>query len=156
MKDLIKQWAAAGAPNAMIKLATIHQAEGKLDDAKKLLAQAADKNYRPAASKLARILHDEGNLPEAVTFYKKAIELGDVAAMDVLVETCAGDEKILNFVLENIEQHHNDIYSTDDVRRILCFGGSIIDASEYTPRYADAVERRRIRNKILQLKAKEA
>lgn len=146
MKDLIEQWAKTGDPNAMIRLATIQLEEGRLDDAKKLLAQAAEKNYRPAASKLARILHDEGNLPEAVTFYKKAAELGDVEAMDVLVETCAGDEKILDFVLKNIDKHHNNIYFSYHIR----------DAAEYTSRYADAVERRRIRNKILQLKAKEA
>ncbi len=146
MKDLIEQWAKAGDPNAMIRLATIRTEEGRLDDAKKLLAQAAEKNYRPAASKLARILHDEGNLPEAVTFYKKAVELDDVEAMDVLVETCAGDEEILNFVLENIDKHRNNIYFSYHIR----------DAADFTSRYADAVERRRIRNKILQLKAKEA
>ena len=143
MNDLIEQWAAAGDPNAMIKLATIYTEEGRLDDAKKLLAR---ENYRPAASKLARILHDEGNLPEAVTFYKKATELGDVEAMDVLVETCAGDEEILNFVLENIDKHHNNIYFSYHIR----------DAADYTSEYDNAVERRRIRNKILQLKAKEA
>ena len=156
MRKLIEQWASAGDPNAMIKLATIYLAEGKSDDAKKLLAQAAEKNYRPAAVKLAKIFHEEGNLSEAVTFYKKATELDDVEAMDALVEICAGDEEILDFVLKNIEKHYNDISNLDDLKHMLYFGAPIIDAVNYTPEYTKAIERRRIRNKILQLKAKEA
>lgn len=156
MRKLIEQWASAGDPNAMIKLATIYLAEGKSDDAKKFLVRAAEKNYCPAAVKLAKIFHEEGNLSEAVTFYKKATELGDVEAMDALVEICADDEEILDFVLKNIEKHYNDISNLDDLRHMLYLGAHIIDAANYTSSYAEAIERRRIRNKILQLKAKEA
>jgi len=156
MRKLIEQWATAGDPNAMIKLATIYLEEGKSDDAKKFLVRAAEKNYRPAAVKLAKIFHEEGNLSEAVTFYKKATELGDVEAMDALVEICADDEEILDFVLKNIEKHYNDISNLDDLRHMLYLGAHIIDAANYTLSYAEAIERRRIRNKILQLKAKEA
>ena len=124
MRKLIEQWATAGDPNAMIKLATIYL--------------------------------EEGNLSEAVTFYKKATELDDVEAMDALVEICAGDEEILDFVLKNIEKHYNDISNLDDLRHMLYLGAHIIDAANYTLSYAEAIERRRIRNKILQLKAKEA
>lgn len=156
MRKLIEQWASAGDPNAMIKLATIYLEEGKSDDAKKILAQAAEKNYCPAAVKLAKIFHEEGNLSEAVTFYKKATELDDVEAMDALVEICADDEEILDFVLKNIEKHYNDISNLEDLRHMLYLGAHIIDAANYTLSYAEAIERRRIRNKILQLKAKEA
>lgn len=154
MRELIKQWAAAGDPNAMIKLAEIYLEEGKIDEAKKFLERAAEKNYRPAAMKLARILHGEKNIPAAVTFYKKAVELGDSKAMDLLVELCADDKEILDFVLENIDKHYNGIYKTDDLRRMISFG--TMRNEEYTPGYEEAVERRRIRNKILQLKNKGA
>ncbi|MBR2774937.1 MAG: sel1 repeat family protein [Selenomonadaceae bacterium] len=152
MRELIEQWASAGDPNAMIKLAELCIKEDRLDEAKKLLAQAADKNYRPAAINLARILHDEGNLPEAVTFYKKAVELGDVKAMNVLIDLFPNDNETLDFVLENINKRYDNIYITSAGR--FAFGSMRVE--EYTPQYGEAVERRRIRNKILQLKAKEA
>ena len=49
VRESIKQWAAAGDPNAMIKLAEIYLEEGKIDEAKNFLERAAEKNYRPAA-----------------------------------------------------------------------------------------------------------
>ena len=153
MTESIKKWATAGDPNAMIKLADIYLAEGKTDEAKKFLAQAAEENYRPAAMKLAKIFHAEGNLPETVTFYKKATELGDVEAMDALIKLCADDKETLNFVLENINKRYDDIYNAD-MGRVFFFGS--IRKEEYTPQYGAAVERRRIKNTILQLKAKEA
>ena len=154
MRTLIKQWAEAGDPNAMIKLAELNLEEGNAAEAKKLLSQATAKNYRPAAIKLARIFHKEGDLPQAIHFYEIATEQGDVEAMDTLVKICADDEKILDFVLENIDKHYNNIYSTDSMERMMTFGSMRIE--EYTPGYAAAVERRRIRNKILKLKAKGA
>ena len=152
MRELIEKWAAAGDPNAMIKLAEFCIKEDKLDEAKKLLAQAAEKNYRPAAINLARILHEEDNLPEAVTFYKKAVELGDVKAMDALIDLFPNDNELLDFVLENVNKRYDNIYITNAGR--FAFGSLRVE--EYTPQYGEAVERRRIRNKILQLKAKEA
>ena len=152
MRALIEQWVSAGDPNAMIKLAELCIKEDRLDEAKKLLAQAAEKNYRPAAINLARILHDEGNLPEAVTFYKKAVELGDVKAMNVLIDLFPNDNETLDFVLENLNKRYDNIYITSVGR--FAFGSMRLE--EYTPQYGEAVERRKIRNKILQLKAKEA
>lgn len=152
MRELIEQWAQAGDPNAMIKLAELCIKEDRLDEAKKLLAQAAEKNYRPAVIRLAQILRAEDKLPEAVTFYKKAVELGDVKAMDTLIDLYPNDNELLDFVLENINKRYDDIYVTSAGR--FAFGS--LRAEEYTPQYGEAVERRRIRNKILQLKAKEA
>ncbi len=152
MRALIEQWVSAGDPNAMIKLAELCIKEDRLDEAKKLLAQAAEKNYRPAAINLARILHDEGNLPEAVTFYKKAVELGDVKAMNVLIDLFPNDNETLDFVLENLNKRYDNIYITSAGR--FAFGSMRVE--EYTPQYGEAVERRKIKNKILQLKAKEA
>ena len=153
MRELIEQWASAGDPNAMIKLAELCIKEDKPDEAKKLLVRAADKNYRPAAIRLARILHAEDKLPEAATFYKKAVELGDVAAMDTLIDLFPNDNETLDFVLENINKRYDNIY-TMGAGRVFSFGSMRLE--EYTPQYGEAVERRRIRNKILQLKAKEA
>lgn len=153
MRESIKQWAAAGDPNAMIKLAEIYLEEGKIDEAKNFLERAAEKNYRPAAMKLAKIFHAEDNLPQAVTFYKKAVELGDVEAMDTLIKLCADDKEILDFVLENINKRYDDIYNTD-IGRVFFFGS--MRNEEYTSQYGAAVERRRIKNTILQLKNKEA
>ena len=152
MIDLINKWASAGDPNAKIKLAEFRIKEGKLDEAKELLLQAATQNYRPAAIMLAKIFHKEGDLPQAIHFYKIATEQGDVEAMDTLVKICADDEDTLDFVLENIDKHYNDIYSVNSMGRMMSFGS--MRNEEYTPGYAAAVERRRIRNKIL--KAKEA
>lgn len=154
MRQLIEKWAKDGDPNAMIELAELCLKEDNAAEAKKFLTQAAEKNYRPAAIKLARIFHEEGDLPQAVTFYKMATELGDVEAMDTLVKICADDEKILDFVLENIDKHYNDIYNTESMGRMMTFGS--MRTEEYTPGYAAAVERRRIRNNILKLKAREA
>lgn len=153
MRELIEQWAAAGDPNAMIKLAELCIKEDRLDEAKKLLAQAAEKNYRPAAINLARILHEEDNLPEAVTFYKKAVELGDVKAMNALIDLFPNDNELLDFVLENLNKRYDNIYTMAG-GRVFSFGSMRLE--EYTPQYGEAVERRRIRNKILKLKAKEA
>ena len=153
MKNSITQWAQAGDPNAMIKLAEIYIAEGDLDAAKKFLAQAAEKNYRPAAKMLAKILDDEKNFPDAVKFYMKAAESNDVAAMERLIELCPADEKILDAVLKIIDGQFNDIYSTEKfVQRCFAFGSGRNE--EYTHQYQQAIERRRIRNKIQQLKAK--
>lgn len=153
MRELIEQWASAGDPNAMIKLAELCIKEDRLDKAKNLLAQAADKNYRPAAIRLARILHAEDNLPDAVTFYKKATELGDVEAMNTLIDLYPSDDEILDFVLENLNKRYDNIYIMA-AGRLFSFGSMRLE--EYTPQYGEGVERRRIRNKILQLKAKEA
>ncbi len=151
--NLIKQWAEAGDPNAAIKLAELYINEGKVEDAKKFLSQAAEKNYRPAAIRLAKILREEGNLAEAVTFYKKAVELDDVEAMDALIELYPDNEEILNFILAEIDKRYNDTYSMD-AGRIFHLGS--FRNEEYTPQYGEAIERRRIMNKVLQLKAEEA
>ena len=153
MKNSITQWAQAGDPNAMIKLAEIFIAEGDFDSAKKFLAQAVEKNYRPAAKMLAKIFDDEKNFPEAVNFYIKAAELQDVEAMERIIELCPDDEKILNTILAIIDSQYNDIYSTENfVQRTFAFGSGRNE--EYTHQYQQAIERRRIRNKILQLKSK--
>ena len=152
MRDSITHWAEAGDPNAAIQLAEIYLSEGKIDDAKKFFGQAAEKNYRPAAKKLAEIFHKEGNLPEAINFYKKAVEGGDVEAMEKLVDLCSDDGKILNFVLEIIDEKYNKIYvSSDFFAQMMNFGSSRL--SEFLPEQEKAIERRRIKNKILKLKA---
>lgn len=153
MKDSIKKWAQAGDPNAMVQLAEIYLTEGNVEDAKKFLTQATEKNYFPAVKRLAKIFHDEGNFPKAVTFYKKAVERADVEAMDKLVDLCPDDEEILNFVLEVIDKQYNKIYfHTNSLAKIMTFGSTRM--SEYLPGQAEAIERCRIRNKILKLKAK--
>ena len=152
MTDSITQWAEAGDPNAMIQLAEIFLSEGKIDEAKKFFRKAAEKNYRPAAKRLAEIFHGEGNLPEAINFYKEAVKLGDVEAMETLVDLCSDDEKILNFVLEVIDKKYNEIYvSSDFFAQTMNFGSSRL--SEFLPEQDRAIERRRIKNKILKLKA---
>ena len=183
MKNSLTQWAQAGDPIAMFKLAEILLSEGNVDAAKKFLSQSAEKNYRFAAIKLAEIFDAEKNIPQAVKFYKKAAELKDTAALDRLVElyeqsrqsiqtnevtnsglqataanaNCspafkAGDEETLDFVLKIIDGRYNDIYSSKDwFSRTIYFGSRRNE--EYTPRYADALERRRIKNKILKLRA---
>ena len=149
MKDSITQWAQAGDPNAMIQLAEIFLTEGKIDAAKKFFKQAAEKNYRPAAKRLAEIFHGEDNLSESINFYKEAAKRGDVEAMDKLVDLCPDDEEILNLVLEVIDKKYNEIYTGH--LGILPFGSTRM--SECTPAQLEAIERRRIRNKILKLKA---
>lgn len=152
MKNSVTQWAQAGDPNAMIKLAEIFIAEGNLDAAKNFLVQAAEKNYRPAAKMLAEIFDAEKNFTDAVKFYMKAAELQDVAAMERLIELCPADEKILDAVLKIIDGQYNDIYSTEKfVQRCFAFGSGRNE--EYTHQYQFAIERRRIRNKILKLKS---
>lgn len=77
--------------------------------------------------------------------------------MDALVELCADDKEALDFVLKYIDEHFNDIYDTNATNataRVFSFGS--MRNEEYTPQYGKAVERRRISNKILKLKAKEA
>ena len=151
MKDSITQWAQAGDPNAMIQLAEIFLSEGNVDEAKKFFKQAAEKNYRPAAKKLAKIFHGEKNLPEAINFYKEAAKLGDVEAMDKLVDLCPNDKETLDFVLEVIDEKYNEIYvATNGISQMMSFGSSRL--SEFLPEQDRAIERRRIRNKILKLK----
>ena len=151
MTESIKRWAQAGDPSAMFRLAEIFLAEGEVEDAKKFLAEAAEKNYRPAASKLAKIYHGEDNLPQAVKFYKQAALRGDVEAMESLVDLCPDDKEILNFVLEIIDKQYNDIYVMKNaLAQIMVFGSSRI--GEYLPGQERAIERRRIKNKILKLK----
>lgn len=152
MKKSLTQWAQAGDPIAMFKLAEILLSEGNVDAAKKFLAQSAEKNYRFAAVKLAEIFDAEKNIPQAVKFYKLAAELKDTTALDRLVELCSEDEETLDFVLKIIDGRYNDIYSSKDwFSRTIFFGSRRNE--EYTPRYADALERRRIKNKILKLRA---
>ena len=151
MTDSITQWAEAGDPNAMIQLAEIFLSEGNVDEAKKFFKQAAEKNYRPAAKKLAKIFHGEKNLPEAINFYKEAAKLGDVEAMDKLVDLCPNDKETLDFVLEVIDEKYNEIYvATNGISQMMSFGSSRL--SEFLPEQDRAIERRRIRNKILKLK----
>lgn len=104
MTESIKEWAQAGDPSAMFKLAEIYLEKGEVEDAKRFLAQAAEKNYLPAASKFAEIFQGEDNLPQAVKFYKQAALRGDVEAMESLVELCPADKEILDFVLEIIDK----------------------------------------------------
>ncbi len=151
MTESIKQWAQAGDPSAKFRLAEILLTEGNVAEAKELLAQAAEKNYLPAASKLAEIFQGEDNLPQAVKFYKQVALRGDVEAMESLVELRPADKEILDFVLEIIDKKYNDIYtSTNMMAQMMTFGSSRI--GEYLPGQARAIERRRIRNKILKLK----
>lgn len=151
MKESINQFAQAGDPNAMIQLAEMYFSQSKVDEAKKFFRQAAEKNYRPAARRLAEIFRDEENFSEAIVFYKQAVESGDVKAMDALIDLCPNDEEILNFVLEIIDKHYNEIYTGHS--GALPFDS--IRMSEYLPAQDKAIERRRIKNKILKLKAKE-
>ena len=144
MNDLIKEWAQAGDPNAQIRLAEFYLTEGNLDEAKKFFEAAAEKNYRPAAKRLAEIFHED-------KYYKQAVEQGDEEAIDALIELYPTDKEILDFVLKNIDKHYNDIYDTRDIlRRMMSLGSRRNE--EYTPQYGRAIERRRIRNKILKLK----
>ena len=148
----IKEWAQAGDPSSMFRLAKIYFEEDNVAEAKELLARAAEQNYLPAASKLAEIFQGEDNLPQAVKFYKQAALRGDVAAMESLVDLCPDDKEILDFVLEIIDKQYNGIYlqANGDFRQMMTFGSSRI--SEYLPGQEKAIERRRIRNKILKLK----
>lgn len=151
MTESIKQWAQAGDPSAMFRLAEIFLAEGNVAEAKELLTQAAEQNYLPAASELAKVFQGEDNIPQAVKFYKQAALRGDVEAMESLVELCPADKEILNFVLEVIDKKYNDIYTTENMfAQMMTFGSSRI--GEYLPGQAMAIERRRIKNKILKLK----
>ena len=148
----IDEWARAGDPSAMLKLAELYLSEGKTDEAKNFLKQSAEKNFRPAVMTLAKLFDEEKNLPQAVNFYKQAAELKDVAAMERLVELCPSDEKILNFVLEIIDKQYNEIYFMGNIiGQTMVFGSGRL--SEYLPGQAKAIERRRIKNKILKLKA---
>ncbi len=152
VKNLLTQWAQAGDPGAMIRLAEIYSAEGDLDSAKKFFAQAAEKNYRPAARKLAELFDAEENFPQAIKFYRKAAELNDVAAMERLVDLCPNDAEILDAVLEIIDAQYNEIYFMCNVlEQVRSFGSHRL--SEFFPGQAAAIERRRIRNKILKLKS---
>ncbi|MBR0060006.1 MAG: hypothetical protein IJP68_00855 [Selenomonadaceae bacterium] len=151
MIESIKEWAQAGDPSAMFRLSEIYLAEGNVAEAKELLAQAAEQNYLPAASKLAEIFQGEDNLPQAVKFFKQAALRGDVEAMESLVDLCPRDKEILDFVLEIIDKQYNDIYATENMfAQMMTFGSSRI--GEYLPGQARAIERRRIKNKILRLK----
>ena len=150
MTESLKQWARAGDPNAMIQLAEFYILAGKVEEAKNFFRQASEKNYRPAAKRLAEIFHKENNLSEAIIFYKKAVEQGDVELMDALIELRPNDRQILNFILEIIDKHYNEIYvATDEIKSLRIFGSS--DMSEYLPEQERAIERRRIKNKILKL-----
>lgn len=152
MKNLLAQWAQAGDPGAMIRLAEISAAAGDLDAAKKFFESAAEKNYRPAARRLAEIFAAEGNLPQAIQFYRKAAELNDVAAMERLVDMCPNDAEILDAVSEIIDEQYNEIYFVLNViEQVRSFGSHRL--SDFLPGQAAAIERRRIRNKILKLKS---
>ena len=72
--------------------------------------------------------------------------------LDALIDLFPKDNELLDFVLENVNKIYDNIYITNAGR--FAFGSLRVE--EYTPQYGEAVERRRIRNKILQLKAKEA
>ena len=147
----IKEWAQAGDPSAMFRLAEIYLAEGNVEEAKELFAQSAEQNYLPAASKLAKVFQVEDNLPQAVKFYKQAALRGEVEAMESLVDLCHADKEILNFVLEVIDKKYNDIYATENMfAQMMTFGSSRI--GEYLPGQERAIERRKIKNKILKLK----
>ena len=147
----IKKWAQTGDPSAMFRLAEIYLAEGNVAEAKELLAQATEQNYLPAASKLAKVFQGEDNLTQAVKFFKQAALRGDVEAMESLVDLRPADKKILDFVLEVIDKKYNNIYATENMfAQMMTFGSSRI--GEYLPGQERAIERRRIRNKILKLK----
>lgn len=150
MKNSIKTWAQAGDPNAMTQLAEIYLTEGEIEEAKKYLTQATEKNYLPAAKRLADIFYGEGNVPEAITYYKKVVARADIEAMEKLVELCPFDEETLSYVLEIIDGQCNEIYfQSNSLKQIMLFGTTRM--AEYMPGQAMAIERRRIKNKILKL-----
>ena len=148
MKNSIKEWAQSGDPNAMTQLAEIYLTEGEIEEAKKYLTQATEKNYLLAAKRLADIFYDEGNVPEAITYYKKAAARADIEAMEKLVELCPFDKEIMSYVLEIIDVQCNEIYfQSNSLKQIMLFGTTRME--EYMPGQAMAIERRRIKNKIL-------
>ena len=157
MKNFLTEQADTGDIDAMYKLGELLLSEDEMQ-AKKYIVKAAEKNYLPALILSAKISQEERNFAKALEFYQKAAELGDVKSMEEIVNMCeAGkgvkenDSEILDEVLKIIEKNYNDIYSTTDFFGRTFYLGSRRN-EEYTPQYSQAIERRRIANRIRKLK----
>lgn len=157
MKNFLTEQANKGDIDAMYKLGELLLSEDEMQ-AKKYIVKAAEKNYLPALILSAKISQEERNFAKALEFYQKAAELGDVKSMEEIVNMCEvgegvkeNDSEILDEVLKIIEKNYNNIYSTTDFFGRTFYLGSRRN-EEYTPQYAQAIERRRIANRIRKLK----
>ncbi|MFM1874099.1 MAG: hypothetical protein RL398_3521 [Planctomycetota bacterium] len=95
--DRVRQAAAAGSAEALVRLADIEQQAGDNRRAMLLVGQAADAGYAPALTALAQRYEVGDGLPRdtqlAVSLYRRAAAKGDSAAMlrlGILYETGVG------------------------------------------------------------------
>ena len=166
-KKLI-EWADAGDADAMFKVGTIYlNGDGTEQDYSKAIeyfTKAAKMDYKDADYQLGKIYRDgigvEQDYSKAIDYFKKAANLKHRKAIENIVDMCVKKEipsvkENLDFVIKTIEaKFFIDIYSKNPIKRMMNFrtqeGSWLFD---FTPKYKDSLEMRRLLNIVKKYKA---
>lgn len=155
----LQTWAQAGDGDCAYKLATIYRTEGDLKSYVEWLEKsAATKNF-DAMKEFAEHLRESGEYKKSLEIYKDLAQIfRDEEAMENVVNMCErgqgvakNDKDTLNFILELINKHFNEIYQMKNLARVFAF--QTYRPDECTWEYLQAIERRRIAARIRKLLA---
>ena len=144
----------------MYKLATIFRGEGDFEQYSEWLERSATEKNFDAMKEFADLLREKGEHEKSFALYKELAEtFGDEEAMENMVDmiergqgTPESDKTALNFILQLIGKHYNEIYLIDRgniIARTLKLQTCRHD--ELTMETWQAVERRRIAARIRKL-----
>lgn len=158
MKEQLIQWAQAGDGDCAYKLAKMYQSEGDFKSYVEWLGKSAEMKTFDAMKEFADYLREKGEYEKALMIYKELAEtFSDEVSMENIVdmyERGQCDKDKLNFVLEIINRHYNEIYQINR--------GNILARTlklqtrrhnELTMETLQAIERRRIAARIRKILA---
>ena len=162
MREQLIQWAQAGDGDCAYKLAKIYQGEGDFKSYVEWLGKSAEMKTFDAMKEFADYLREDGEYEKALMIYKELAEtFSDEESMENIVDMVERSQGVpknakdtLNFVLEIINRHYNEIYQINRgniLARIMEL--QTRRHNELTMETLQAIERRRIAARIRKILA---